>query len=928
VKRLPILVLALLCFAAARPATPRPAVVYAVPAGSRPAGALGADYFNAVLPSGRVVSPAGRSVLVGMNALGTTLAFDGRLAVTTCDDERQSRTRSQTNPGIFGGYSLAVIDTATMRVLTQYRAEGEAFFAGVVAVPDPRDPSHQLVFASGGPTNVVYAFTLADDGRLVPDGVHHVISMPGPIDPAFGDEGHAFPATLVAAKDNRTVYVVNELADTISAIDVATRTLQDGTQHVGYFPFGAAIVGSRALVTNEGLMRYASLPQPRRAPPFRNVTPDLERASSLSLVPLDASGRFASAPDAALQPSAVPLDPTPDGVRTIGGAHPDAVVGTPDKAYAYVAFANIDRVATVALAGTPHVVGGTELRLFDKGPYGTQPTALALSRDGSRLYVALAGLNAVAVVDARDPVHLHRLGLIPTGWYPTALALADDDRTLYVTNTKGFGHEPGFTGDPATDADSNAVWSTLQRIDLATTNLATTTRQALANTRVVAAAKPNRVVPQTLAQGASKVIKHVVFILEENKTYDSMLGDLTDASGRPYGPGDPQFTMYGASVTPNLHALARTYGLAANIFADAEESDAGHQFAAGGIATPYTERTLFVKSGRRPLVNKNEDPEDYPRAGYIFDALARHGSTYRDYGDLVRVSGYDEGENGDPKVDDPNFAGMDDTNAPTSGLGGVYSEDVPAPSALANHVDLDYPGWNLRIRDERRAHEFIRDYDPLVRANAVPAYTYIWLPADHGGSGRDIPPIAEEVADGDRALGEIVQYLTHLPTYASTAIVVMPDDAQSTRDHVDEYRTYAIVISPYAKRGYLGKRHLSTTSVLKTTEELLGLPALSLGDLLATDMADFFTTKPLVAPYTAIQAAPQTASREGARIANLLALTDQSEPDSDAAGNGRVLALARIADITAAHRRDYTATAYAKRQGELWAAAVRAVSNG
>jgi hypothetical protein len=156
----------------------------------------------------------------------------------------------------------------------------------------------------------------------------------------------------------------------------------------------------------------------------------------------------------------------------------------------------------------------------------------------------------------------------------------------------------------------------------------------------------------------------------------------------------------------------------------------------------------------------------------------------------------------------------------------------------------------------------------------------------------------------------------------------MPDDAQSTRDHVDEYRTYAIVISPYAKRGYLGKRHLSTTSVLKTTEELLGLPALSLGDLLATDMADFFTTKPFVAPYTAIHAAPQTASREGARIANLLALTDQSEPDSDAAGNGRVLALARIADITAQHRRDYTPTAYAKRQGDLWAAAVRAVDNG
>ncbi len=127
---------------------------------------------------------------------------------------------------------------------------------------------------------------------------------------------------------------------------------------------------------------------------------------------------------------------------------------------------NVDRIATVALRGTPRAVGGTELRLFDKGPYGTQPAALALSKDGSRLYVALAGLNAVAVIDARDPVHLHRLGLIPTGWYPTALALASDDRTLYVVNTKGYGHDAGFTGDPAIFADSNATWSTLQKVDL------------------------------------------------------------------------------------------------------------------------------------------------------------------------------------------------------------------------------------------------------------------------------------------------------------------------------------------------------------------------------------------------------------------------------------------------------------------------------
>ena len=488
-------------------------------------------------------------------------------------------------------------------------------------------------------------------------------------------------------------------------------------------------------------------------------------------------------------------------MRTVGGAHPTAVATTRDGAYAFVAMTNVDRVATIALGGTPRAVGGTELRLFDKGPYGTQPAALALSADGARLYVALAGLNAVAVIDARDPVHLHRLGLIPTGWYPTALALASDDRMLYVVNTKGFGHDAGFIGDLAIQADSNAVWSTLQKVDLAAVQLKSTTMRTLANTR--------RVV--TTPVRYPKGITHVVVILQENKTFDAMLGDL----GAPHG--DPALVQFGESVTPNLHALARRYGLAANIFADAEESDAGHQFLAAGVATLYSERTLFAKGGRTPLVNKNEDPEDYPRSGYVFNALARHRIAFRDYGDFVRVSGYDEGAARDPKADDPQYAGIDDKAAPTQGLGGLYSLNVPAPAVLEGHVDLNYPGWNLRIRDERRAKEFIRDYGALVARGRQPRYTYIWLPSDHGGSGPDIPPIPEEVADGDRALGMIVEYLSHLPSWKQTALFVMPDDAQSSRDHVDEYRTYAIVAGPFVKRHYVGMHHLSTVSVLKTT---------------------------------------------------------------------------------------------------------------
>jgi len=880
-------------------------VSYAAPAGTMPAGHLRGATYDAVLPSGRIVTPLGESVLTGMNALGAVLTPNGRFAIVTCDDEREGAVHSLVDPAATGGFSLAIVDVATMHVVERYRATGEKFWVGVAALADPQQPARTLVLASGGPANVVYAFDLDANGHLTVDA-QHVIAMPVPPNPAFADRGHSYPGTIVLSKDGRRAYVVNEAAGSVSAIDTSTRTVTGPTQGVGFFPFGATLAGERLVVTNEGLMRYANLPQPGTAPPFRAVTPDMAHASALSFVPLAPTGDFATLPAAS---SALAMDPAPDGVTNVGGAHPSAIVATSDGAYAYVAMTNVDRIATVALTGTPRVVGGTELRLFDKGPYGMQPAALVLSRDGTRLYVALAGVNAVAVIDARDPVHLHRLGLIPTGWYPTALALAADDRTLFVVNTKGYGHDPGYTGDPP-QADSNAVWSTLQRVDLSAVRLGSATMSALANTR--------RVVRTPVRY--PKGITHVVVILEENKSFDAMLGDL----GPPHG--DPSMTFFGRSITPNLHALAERYGLAANIFADAEESDAGHQFFAGGMATLYSERTLYAKGGRAPLVNKNEDPEDYPRLGYVFNALARRRIPFRDYGDLIRVSGYDEGQALDPKTDDPQFAGVQDRDAPTQGLGGQYSLDVPAPAVLDGHVDLNYPGWNLRIRDERRAKEFIRDYSALVAQGHQPRYTYIWLPADHGGFGPGIPPIPEEVADGDRALGAIVQYLSHLPSWKQTALFVMPDDAQSSRDHVDAYRTYAIVAGPYVKRHFVGTRHLSTVSVLKTTEQLLGLGTLALGDLLATDMSDFFTAAGGDAgPYDAIPVPNQTASAEGARIAALLAKTDQSKADADTARGARLVEYSRCADLLAARRASMTPFAYGRAQGELFARAAAVV---
>lgn len=746
-----------------------PVVTYGAPAGGLPAGRLPGAVAGAVLPSGRLVTPEGRSVVVGSNAQAVALSPDGRYAIVSNADER--------------AYSLAVVDTGSMTVVDRYRGPSDTFYAGIAALRDPLDQARTLVLATGGPSNSVAALTLDAGGHLGAD--LRAIAIPGALDPSFADAGRSFPAAIVAAPDGRHAYVVNNLGNSVCTIDTATRTVAGTPRSVGFFPFGAALAGPRLLVTNEGLMRYRVLGTPATAPAFHMPPPDLTRASSLSLLAIDPDGNLSqAAQDAPPFVAAVPMDPSPDGLRTAGGAHPSAVVATRDGAYAFVAMSGVDRVAAVALGPAPHSVGGVELRLFDRGPYGTQPTALALSRDGSRLYVALTGLDAIAVIDARDPAHLHRLGLIPTGWSPSALALAANDRTLFVTNAKGFGDDAGVSS------------STLQRIDLAQVKLADATRATLAATRRVLPAAPHY----------PKAIRNVVVILSDSKTFDAMLGDLG------YGPADPSLAAFGEAVTPNLHALARRFAVAGNFFAEAEEPDAGHQYADAGMATAYTERNGPLRSGRRPFTGQN--PEDYPRAGYIYHALARHNLSFRDYGDLLHT-------------------GSDDVR---------FTLDVPAPAVLDGHVDLRYPGVDPRVRDTQRAEEFVRDFGALP---GVPRFTAIALPGDGAGT-------AEAAADTDRALGTIVAYLTTLPSWRATTIFVLRADAQGGRDHVDAHRSYALVVSPYAKRRFVGMRHTSTASVLKTIDGLFELPALSLGDLLATDLSDYFTTAADVRPFEAI----------------------------------------------------------------------------
>ena len=763
---------------------PAPLIVYTAPAGERPAGANAVHPTDAILPSGRIAAPSGRSVFVGTNPLGMALSPDGRFAIVSNDSQRTGGLAipNQQPPPVIG-YSLAVVNTKTMALASVYRGSA-SFFMGVAAVADPSDPSRTIVLASDAGAGVVLVFDLDASGQLTLEPQSIAL-------PATGLQ-RPFPAGIAVDPNGRLAFVADNFGNTVSVIDIGSRRVLH-TIPVGDFPFDVAAAGGHVLASGSGLANYGPLASPAPEPAFAAPAFDPQRASSLSVIALAQGGS-----DVAGDPGTVQMEPAPDGTELVGGVAPGAIAINRDGRVAYVALGNVDRVAVVRLEGEPRVVRGLDLRLYPDAPFGAQPSAEALSPDGKRLYVALAGLNAVAVLDARSPKR-YRYGLIPTGWYPSALALSRNGRTLFVLDAKGVDG-----------------WGMLQRIDLKHTSLVKATLAALRYNRTPKVAKFDPVIPPLRSDKRSTAIDHVIYIAVGTQPYDAMLGDLKDASGTPHGNGSPALCVYPQDVTPNLHALALSYALADNFYAPDLNLDVARQFGMAADAPLYTQLTANVSAMRLPF-DGTADPENYVRTGYLFNAFSRAGLTFRDYGGLLRLSGYRDGR---------------------------YGLNVPALAVLGGNVDLDYAGPNPRISDARRAQEFERDMQRFVQADAVPAYTYVWLPSG---------PSAAAVGDADRALGSIVDFVSHTPHWSSTAIFIVPEGVSGGPDHVNEMRSYAVVVSPLARRGYVGKANLSVPSIVKTEEEIFGLPPLTLNDLLASDMADFFTDTPDPQAYQALR---------------------------------------------------------------------------
>ena len=954
------------------------------------------SYFSGVLPNGRTVRPAGISIQVGMNPLGAALTPDGKFLVTS-NDSSHSAIASLKNPMNVGGYSLSVVDTASMKVVSQFSARVKLFVGLQITGSGP-----YTVWASGGGDNQIDLFTLSTSGEIskakpdrivikpilpstagyvsnyIPDAALNTADGSGnraPVPSNFNRTAGAqttFPAGSALSPDGRFLYVACNGDNSLAVVDTAKMAVVRQLP-VGYFPFGVAISrnGQKVLVSNWGITEYRFL-----KPTYDSTTGKLTAVESTgnnlpdgfyvpatdtkgpypktsSIAILEAPGADGSA---LASKGAIYQGKPLDGLRQVGDTHPSAtaIVQQGSTAVLYVTKSNDDSLGLVRLSDNRKLadfdLSPIDVRLPAKQKVrGVVPNALVTSPDNRRLYVAEAGINSVAVLDTSDPQKPKLLGRIPTGWYPTALALTNDGRQLYIVNAKGVGedvnpavniaaahHPTGMVSQRG--IDSNYIFGTVQKVDLAGLALDNTT--VLLNNYSTVPNLDTSVVPTGGAP--SRKIRHVIFILHENKTFDSMLGSLpqfgplasttfNDAKGESYS--NPQYTR----VALNTQALATRFATAANYYSDAEESDAGHQFATSAITSDYTEKTRLVKDGRGLLVNKNMEPEDYPAGGYIFNNAARNGVSFKDYGDLIRISGTDTGTStpttlndsrsgkaGYPVLRDDKISvtaplkTAGDVDSPVQGLGQSYFLALPILAVLGDnnangepHLDHNYPGYNFNISDQRRALEFIADFDRMAAAGTLPQFLYIYQPNDHTGRAQapnaaevgDTP--AQQVADGDVALGMVVNHIMRSPIYydektgEGCAIFVTWDDAQATVDHIHPHRTPLVVIGPYVKPSYVASRHYSTASILKTEELLLGIPPNNLGDLLATDLRDLF--QPTYNGITANQvpvarAAQAEPSPEGKRVWDLVGRLDTSAPDRDSARLGALARLSMLAD--------------------------------
>lgn len=513
------------------------------------------------------------------------------------------------------------------------------------------------------------------------------------------------------------------------------------------------------------------------------------------------------------------------------GAHPTDIIfraGAPEEvaegeatwvARLFVAAANTNNVYAIGISP------GRELSLLEsinvsmtpRQPLGMTPSALALSPDRKRLYVACSDANAAAVIDVSED-RSRVEGFIPTGWYPTALrAIASG--TLVVLNGKGVRSYPNPTGPSPVNPQNRTGYVARLQTGTASWIEPFSDDQLARWTHTVLADSPynDAKLDQT---NPLPPIEHIIYILKENRTYDQVLGDLKE------GNGDPTLVLFGENSSPNHHKLAREFVLLDNFYVNADVSADGHHWSTAAIANDYVVKLWPNQyAQRRQLYDfEGQEPTAQPPAGYLWTNAAAAGVSLRNFGYWVENK----------------------RNAPA---GAEQVARVLDP-VLARFTNRFYRSFDTDYPDVERARVFLRELSDDEKSGSMPRLILVRLGNDHtsGTTPGKIAPLAA-MADNDYALGLIVEAVSHSRFWATTAVFVVEDDAQNGPDHVDSHRSPAFVISPYVKRHRVDGTMYNTASVLRTIELLLGLRPMTHFDAGARPMTSVFESTPDLASY-------------------------------------------------------------------------------
>ena len=521
------------------------------------------------------------------------------------------------------------------------------------------------------------------------------------------------------------------------------------------------------------------------------------------------------------------------------GLHPAGMVLSPAHDKLYVACANSDIISVIDTK-IDLVIDTISVHFQKDIPFGSAPNALAISPDGKYLFVANGTENALCVIQTGSPARI--LGMIPTGWYPGSVLMDSSGSTLYVANVKGIGSRNQKTN--RTGFNSHDHDGTISIIPVpgkkALAEMTQVVHQNNSYLQMLANMKPGTKgakakVPVPVTPNQTSVFKHVVYIIKENRTYDQVLGDMPQANG------DTSLVEFGKHISPNHHSLASSFVLMDNFNCSGVLSADGHQWTDEAYVTDYLEKSFGDFTRSYPY--DGDDALAYASSGFIWDNVLEHGLTFRDYGEFVKT------------IIEPKGATFSDIYKDLqSGSKKISIRAKANLEQLEPYICPDYAGFTNTVPDASRVAAFLKEFKEYEKNNDFPNFIIMELPNDHTSGTRPGSPAPEAaVADNDLALGQIVDAISHSKFWKETCIFVTEDDPQAGLDHVDSHRTVGFVISPYTKRRKVLSTYYSQINMVRTIENILGIPPMNQLDLTAEPMLDCFTNQPDFTPYNFIK---------------------------------------------------------------------------